>query len=474
MSNSSFRVKNNLIIGHKATNPILQFEGGSDNGYIDYTVSRTKINAGGGYLEYIAGNATRMIIDTSGNIQVGDQSTVSNGLRYFDINNLASTTGSTTGSIVRLITSNTAGTGTTSFDIVKYKSGAVLFNNNEPNSAAFISFTVVDEKLRICSNGHVGIGITAPARKLDIQQSSTDYQMRIGDAGSNYYDIGRNTTDGLLTFYGNQTAASGYKFSTVDGDRMIIRTNGNIGINGSASADTTYRWLTIYGPSTSGGGMIHLYNSDSTVGINMFNNNLAGYFGTSTAHPLVFRINNGEVARFDTGGNLLIGTDTNIGQTVQLQLSGYNSTGGTGYHTFLAVKNTYGSATTPTKYFRLNTTGGIEIINSAYSAILLTLDNSGNLTALANITAYSDVNLKTDISTIDNALDKVSRMRGVMFTRKDTGTRGTGVIAQEIQKILPEVVQEGENLSVAYGNIVGVLIEAIKELKAEIETLKGK
>jgi len=103
-----------------------------------------------------------------------------------------------------------------------------------------------------------------------------------------------------------------------------------------------------------------------------------------------------------------------------------------------------------------------------------TTDTSGNFTAAGNVTAYSDIKLKTDITTIDNALDKVSKMRGVMFTRKDTGTRGTGVIAQEIKEILPEVVVEGENLSVAYGNIVGVLIEAIKELKAEIEQLKGK
>lgn len=101
-------------------------------------------------------------------------------------------------------------------------------------------------------------------------------------------------------------------------------------------------------------------------------------------------------------------------------------------------------------------------------------DINGNFTAAGNVSAYSDLKLKTDISTIDNALDKVSKMRGVMYTRKDNGERNTGVIAQEMQEVLPEVVKEGETLSVAYGNIVGVLIEAIKELKAEIEQLKGK
>ena len=78
------------------------------------------------------------------------------------------------------------------------------------------------------SSGNVGIGTASPSRKLDIEQLSTDYQMRIGDTGGNYYDIGRNTTTGLLTFNGNQAVASGYKFSTVNGDRMTIDTFGRV------------------------------------------------------------------------------------------------------------------------------------------------------------------------------------------------------------------------------------------------------
>jgi hypothetical protein len=121
-----------------------------------------------------------------------------------------------------------------------------------------------------------------------------------------------------------------------------------------------------------------------------------------------------------------------------------------------------------------NGTKDFGIYDSVANASRMTIDTSGNALFSQNVTAYSDFKLKTDISTIENALDKVSKMRGVMYTRKDTGLRGTGVIAQEIQKVLPEVVIEGESLSVAYGNIVGLLIEAIKELKAEIEQLKGK
>ncbi len=101
------------------------------------------------------------------------------------------------------------------------------------------------------------------------------------------------------------------------------------------------------------------------------------------------------------------------------------------------------------------------------------LDSSGNLVATGNVTAYSDSRLKTDVDTIENALDKVSKLRGVSFTKVDTQERGIGVIAQEIEEVIPEVVQDGAYKSVAYGNIVGVLIEAIKELKSEIEELKG-
>lgn len=98
--------------------------------------------------------------------------------------------------------------------------------------------------------------------------------------------------------------------------------------------------------------------------------------------------------------------------------------------------------------------------------------SSGNFTATGNITAYSDATLKSDITTIDNALEKVANMRGVFFNKD--GERGTGVVAQEVQKVIPEAVFEGgEYLSVAYGNLVGVLVEAIKDLKTQVEELKN-
>ena len=102
------------------------------------------------------------------------------------------------------------------------------------------------------------------------------------------------------------------------------------------------------------------------------------------------------------------------------------------------------------------------------------LDMSGNMTVEGNVTAYSDIRVKENIRIIDNAVEKVKGIRGVYFTRNDQEDKvkvHTGVIAQEVELVLPEVVSE-DNLgkkNVAYGNMVGLLIEAIKEQQQQIE-----
>lgn len=99
---------------------------------------------------------------------------------------------------------------------------------------------------------------------------------------------------------------------------------------------------------------------------------------------------------------------------------------------------------------------------------------TGNITATGDITAYSDLRLKRNVSTVEDALELVDSMRGVWYTMGDKDR--VGVIAQEIEQVLPQVVVTGDDgyKSVAYGNIVGVLIEAIKELKREVDRLKEK
>lgn len=101
------------------------------------------------------------------------------------------------------------------------------------------------------------------------------------------------------------------------------------------------------------------------------------------------------------------------------------------------------------------------------------IGREGNFVARGNVTGLSDARLKTGIENIPDALNKVCALNGVTYTRIDTGLRQLGLIAQEVQKVAPEVVQDGEYMSVAYGNLVGLLVEAIKELRAEVEELKN-
>lgn len=101
--------------------------------------------------------------------------------------------------------------------------------------------------------------------------------------------------------------------------------------------------------------------------------------------------------------------------------------------------------------------------------------SSGTLEA-TDFNSLSDKRVKTDIKPLTDSIEKISSLRGVSFRFKDSDKESIGVIAQEIESVLPEVVYTGSNglKSVSYGNIVGLLIEAIKEHQAEIDNLKSK
>ena len=115
----------------------------------------------------------------------------------------------------------------------------------------------------------------------------------------------------------------------------------------------------------------------------------------------------------------------------------------------------------PTTNILAFSTGGTERVR---------IDASGNVTATGNITAYSDERLKSDIETLDGT--KTYEMRGVSYTRD--GRPGSGVIAQELEEVAPELVLTNDEgiKSVDYGRMVGYLIETIKDLKNEVEELK--
>jgi len=101
---------------------------------------------------------------------------------------------------------------------------------------------------------------------------------------------------------------------------------------------------------------------------------------------------------------------------------------------------------------------------------------SGNITATGNVTAYSDERLKDNIETLDDALMIVNQMRGVKYTSKETGRPNIGLIAQEVMGVLPSVVHHDDKgmLHIAYGNIVGLLVNAIQELTDEVANLEER
>lgn len=102
------------------------------------------------------------------------------------------------------------------------------------------------------------------------------------------------------------------------------------------------------------------------------------------------------------------------------------------------------------------------------------IDTVGNFFAVGNVAATSDERFKENIKTLDNALELVQALRGASFLKN--GLPDIGFIAQEVQRVVPCLVKENEDgyLSVVYGNITAILVEAVKVLAARIEQLETK
>ena len=180
-----------------------------------------------------------------------------------------------------------------------------------------------------------------------------------------------------------------------------------------------------------------------------------------------------------------LGANKLTGSAIELDCSGDITIDAGGADTIFKDDGTeFGRITNSSSDFVLKTAVGdkdfiLKGVDDSSEITALTVDMSaaGAATFNNDVTAFSDVILKDNIDTIDNALDRVKGMRGVFFDRKDNKQqRQTGVIAQEVEPFLPEVVRETKDekkiKSVAYGNMVGVLIEAIKQLDAKIEELQ--
>lgn len=116
-----------------------------------------------------------------------------------------------------------------------------------------------------------------------------------------------------------------------------------------------------------------------------------------------------------------------------------------------------------------NVSGQLQMIANVNITKDLTV--SGSITAAGNITAFSDIKLKENITPIENALDKVKQLKGIIYNLKgDENNKQAGLIAQDVQKVLPEVVLENDNglLSIDYSRIVSLLVNAVIELDKKV------
>jgi hypothetical protein len=229
----------------------------------------------------------------------------------------------------------------------------------------------------------------------------------------------------------------------------------NVGMTTIRNNGTTTIQFNSNGSSYINGGNVGI--GYTNPGSKLSVNGDGGFVSNSNARVLYLTqnaVDNGNIVQFldQSGNNVweLVGRNTNFYI--------YNNQNSVGY------------------VFESNASNGYVAILKGGTDASYPLDVTGSIRSTADVIAYSDRRVKENIKTIDNALDKVTKLRGVSYNRKDIEDKSTkiGVIAQEVKDILPEVVdQDGDDkYSVAYGNMAGLFIEAIKELKAEIEELK--
>ena len=266
------------------------------------------------------------------------------------------------------------------------------------------------------------------------------------------------TTDSTDTQTGIVTVAGG----------VGIKKNLNVGAGLSVSGVSTFAGITTVTGST-------LFTKQLSV------SGVSTFAGITTVTESTLFTKQLSVSGVSTFAGLSVSGVSTFANIVQVgaAITLYNSTG------IVSATSFYGDGT------NLTNTGSTLSDSLATQRIVLTSQISGTMTGSATtssltfdsntnalvcggtVTANSDEKLKKNVITIQNALDKVLSLRGVEYDRIDSGDHQIGVIAQEVEKVVPAVVYGDKIKSVAYGNLVGLLIEAIKELKSEVYTLKN-
>jgi hypothetical protein len=237
--------------------------------------------------------------------------------------------------------------------------------------------------------------------------------------------------------------------------------------NGGIYFEGIGRWASYYSTSnncwgfgtsaTSGAYNIYcptgVYSGGRVDGTIFYDTNDTGYY----IDP-----NSTDNAAMRIRGGTLIGPNVTWGAYLRV-----GSNGWVGDHSSIAVTN---------GNLHIDAQPGFALYLAWYNTSTILV--GGSLTANGNITAYSDIRVKDNVETIPNALDKLDQIRGVTYTRTDRDDkerRYAGVIAQEIEQVLPEAIFENEEYkSVDYNATIGLLIQAVKELTNKVKALEAK
>ena len=327
-------------------------------------------------------------------------------------------------------------------------------------------------------SGVTGSSLTSVGTLTSGTWSASTIAVNRGGTGQTTYTNGQlligNTTGNTLT-KAALTAGDNVSITNGAGSITIAADAVNLGYTTGSSVGTvtssTGTSAVIPSATISIAGLVTT-TTQTFAGAKTFNNGIVGNVtgNASTATELATARNINGVP-FDGSENITVADST------KLPLTGGTMTGE------LIIQNsaptiTMADTTGTGDNFSIQVNSSLWRINNDEGSAIFTVSQTGVVVASNNITAFSDSRLKENVVTIDSALNKVSQMRGVYYNRIDdaTKTRNVGVIAQEIEEILPEVVhtREDDMKSVAYGNIVGILIEAIKELSEEVKTLRSK
>lgn len=324
--------------------------------------------------------------------------------------------------------------------------------------------------------------------------SATSFEMRLKDLVTDQTMIRLNTAFGSVDLYHNNAPV----LETVSGG---IKVNGSYRFNiGPVLSEDTSDWLLIdpndlYTNGTKIDSKLLQVTGDFHVGTNgttlKASSSELTYKGNKVFHagndgagsgldadtvrgfsPFTFMrsdVSSSTVGAL-SGGSIFSGYDSSLTYAISCS-NWFRSNGDTGWR-----NDTHGGGIymTDGTWVRVFNNKKFYVTNTANDSI----NTEGGITAAGNITAFSDKRVKTDLQVIPEALEKVCKLSGYTYERTDGEfKRQTGVIAQEVLEVLPEAVEsytveDEERLGVSYGNMVGLLIESIKELKAEIDELK--